>query len=79
MAFGIQHDSLSNRSDGPEHSLVPSYLSFRRSRILQKLMIARRDGLHHMDPWPLEDCIMGGHHVDHIKLCNDDIWISTNR
>ena len=77
MAFGIQPDFLLaikvmilDIAWSPCISIISDGVGYRK-----KLMIARRDGFHHMDPWPLEDCIVEGLYVNHIEH-GDDVYRS---
>jgi len=50
-------------------------LGFAMSGISQKPVVTGKDDFHYVDPWPPEDCVVRGLHIDHIELC-DDVRIS---
>ena len=69
---------LGNDSNAPGHGLVHSYICGSHQRDTANLMVAGLDNFHHADPWPPEDRIVRGCHVDHIKLSDDIVRIGGN-
>jgi len=62
------------------HRLVTPYISHSyQCGVLQKLMIDGRDYPYHMNPWPTKDSVVGRIDIEDAKLCNNVVWIHSDR